>query len=278
MDEEFLKVLASLTINHLPLIISSHALAYIIYTSGTTGNPKGVMVEHKSIINLVFAQSKEWGIHTATNMIFIKTLFFINIVFDPHVSEIFSTLLFGHCGYLVNEGKQKNISELNDYVIDQSIVLATLPSALLNTDVVLPLLKLIIGGEVPMQAKIEAYQKKGTKIFNSYGVTEATVCTTMNVYIKKSSTKDIGKPIANQYIYILSHNKKLLPIGSMGELHIGGDGLARGYLNRPELTAERFIKNPFQTEEEKKQNIEMSEIIQNRRFSANALLMGILNI
>ncbi len=254
MDEEFLKVLASLTINHLPLIISSHALAYIIYTSGTTGNPKGVMVEHKSIINLVFAQSKEWGIHTATNMIFIKTLFFINIVFDPHVSEIFSTLLFGHCGYLVNEGKQKNISELNDYVIDQSIVLATLPSALLNTDVVLPLLKLIIGGEVPMQAKIEAYQKKGTKIFNSYGVTEATVCTTMNVYIKKSSTKDIGKPIANQYIYILSHNKKLLPIGSMGELHIGGDGLARGYLNRPELTAERFIKNPFQTEEEKKQN------------------------
>ncbi len=254
MDEEFLKVLVSLTINHLPLTINSHALAYIIYTSGTTGNPKGVMVEHKSIINLVFAQSKEWGIHTATNMIFIKTLFFVNIVFDPHVSEIFSTLLFGHCGYLVNEGKQKNISELNDYVIDQSIVLATLPSALLNTDVVLPLLKLIIGGEVPMQAKIEAYQKRGTKIFNSYGVTEVTVCTTMNVYIKKSSTKDIGKPIANQYVYILSHNKKLLPIGSMGELYIGGDGLARGYLNRPELTAERFIKNPFQTEEDKKKN------------------------
>ena len=111
-----------------------------------------------------------------------------------------------------------------------------------------------IAGESPNINIIKRYYEQNIEVFNAYGPTEITVCATMHHYSIGDNNNNIGHPIDNKSIYVLNNSLQLLPQGFIGELYIGGDGVARGYLNRPELTAERFIKNPFQTEEEKKQN------------------------
>ena len=252
-DEQFLKELYSLTINHLPLIISSHELAYIIYTSGTTGNPKGVMIEHSSVINLQMAQSRIWLVPIKENKIF-RLLLYANYSFDAFVFELFASICNGHTSYLISSDIQQDFYLLANYIQTNNIEIATLPPAILQKDVFLSLDKMILAGESPNIDIIKRYYEQEIEVFNAYGPTETTVCATMHHYSMGDSNNNIGKHIDNKSIYVLNNNLQLLPIGSMGELYIGGDGLARGYLNRPELTAERFIKNPFQTEEEKQQN------------------------
>ena len=252
-DEQFLKDLYSLTINHLPLIIHSHALAYVIYTSGTTGKPKGVMVEHSSVINLQMAQSRIWLEPIKENKIF-RLLLYANYSFDAFVSELFVSICNGHTSYLISSDIQQDFYLLANYIQVNNIEIATLPPAILQKDVFLSLDKMILAGESPNIDIIKRYYQQEIEVFNAYGPTEITVCATMHYYSMGDNNNNIGKPIDNKSIYVLNSNLQLLPIGSIGELYIGGDGVARGYLNRPELTAERFIKNPFQTEEDKKQN------------------------
>ena len=252
-DEQFLKELYSLTINHLPLIINSHALAYIIYTSGTTGNPKGVMIEHSSVINLQMAQSRIWLDSIKENNTF-RLLLYANYSFDAFVFELFASICNGHTSYLISSDIQQDFYLLANYIQTNNIEIATLPPAILQKDVFLSLDKMILAGESPNINIIKRYYEQEIEVFNAYGPTEITVCATMYYYSMGDNNNNIGKPIDNKSIYVLNNNLQLLPIGSIGELYIGGDGVARGYLNRPELTAERFIKNPFQTEEEKKQN------------------------
>ncbi len=253
MDEQFLKELYSLTINHLPLIISSHALAYIIYTSGTMGNPKGVMVEHGSVINLQMAQSRIWLVPIKENKIF-RLLLYANYSFDAFVSELFVSICNGHTSYLISSDIQQDFYLLANYIQINNIEIATLPPAILQKDVFLSLDKMILAGESPNIDIIKRYYEQEIEVFNAYGPTEITVCATMHHYSMGDNNNNIGKPIDNKSIYVLNNNLQLLPIGSMGELYIGGDGVARGYLNRPELTAERFIQNSFQTEKDKKKN------------------------
>ena len=252
-DEQFLKELYSLTINHLPLIINSHALAYIIYTSGTTGNPKGVMIEHSSVINLQMAQSRIWLDSIKENNTF-RLLLYANYSFDAFVFELFASICNGHTSYLISSDIQQDFYLLANYIQTNNIEIATLPPAILQKDVFLSLDKMILAGESPNINIIKRYYEQEIEVFNAYGPTEITVCATMHYYSMGDNNNNIGKPIDNKSIYVLNNNLQLLPIGSIGELYIGGDGVARGYLNRPELTAERFIKNPFQTEEEKKKN------------------------
>ena len=252
IDEELLKVLYSLTINHLPLIISPHALAYIIYTSGTTGNPKGVMVEHKNVVNLLYATAY---ILYPINQTYLRATAFTSYQFDVSVSEFLSPLVQGGELHIFNDLAIRNITFLSQYVIEKSINYLYIPPVLLSQlpQHIYPELKHIIYAGEPCNRNIANDWSKNYLLFNYYGPTESTIYA-LGKQINIDEVEQIGKPIYNIKAYLLNTKLQVVPIGSIGELYIGGDGVARGYLNRPELTAERFIKNPFQTEEEKKQN------------------------
>lgn len=229
--------------------IPSNNLAYVIYTSGTTGTQKGVMIEHKSVVNLVITQRKEIGI--TNNLKEIKNcLWYTNYVFDVHVWEVYIPILSGHTIHLINNDIRLNLEFLDTYIKENSINIGTFPSAVLDNNTILKLDTLVVGGAKTDQIILDNYKKKGVEVINSYGPTEATVCTNLNHYNYNGAT-NIGSPLPNIKSYVLDANLIPIPIGAIGELHISGVGLARGYLNKADLTKEKFIANPFQTENEK---------------------------
>ena len=223
-------------------------LAYIIYTSGTTGNPKGVMIEHKGVVNLAIMQGQEFGLVDAQEV--KNCLWYANYVFDAHVSELYTAILNGHTLYVISNQLRNDIKLLDNYIKDNAIDIATIPPVLLDTEHLLKLNKLVVAGDKTDLKILEFYTENEVQVINAYGPTEVTVCATLNHY-QYNGAANIGKPIANAKCYILDNNLTPFPTGVIGELYIGGVGIARGYLNRLELTEERFIANPFQTEEEK---------------------------
>ena len=225
---------------------SSNDLAYVIYTSGSTGKPKGVMVEHKSVVNLSLGQIDRYKINEND-----RVLQFYSICFDPFVQQLFITTLSGASLYLIEKNKLLDRSEFNQYIEENKIThLDIVPSFLdiLNNDKISSLKRIILGGEVCTRTSIEKLKKRNhVMIYNEYGLTETTVTASMFVFDQKDivSNIPIGKPITNSKAYILNEEKKLLPIGIIGELYIGGEILARGYLNHLELTNEKFVESPF---------------------------------
>ncbi|WP_455657109.1 AMP-binding protein, partial [Porphyromonas macacae] len=222
-------------------------LAYVIYTSGTTGNPKGVMVRHKNLNALSIYQRKEFG---KKNVKYKNSLWYSNYVFDAHVWEIYYCLISGYKLHILPQEMRFDIILLDKYIRNNLISIATLPPAILNRRIVLDLDVLIVAGEVTDLEVMQIYKRSGTNIINAYGPTEVTVCATTHPYSIGDKNTNIGRPIANTSAYVLDKYLNPLPVGAIGELYIGGDGVARGYLNQPELTAERFLANPFQTEDE----------------------------
>ncbi|WP_153044807.1 amino acid adenylation domain-containing protein, partial [Xenorhabdus sp. KJ12.1] len=218
-------------------------LAYIIYTSGTTGQPKGVMIEHKNVAHLVTAQTTFWDIGKAT-----KCLMFITYVFDASVSELFPALLGGMTLYLCSEA-ERNAPALAQLIQREGIEMATLSPAILKllVDTELPSLRLLVtGGESPSLDFMDHFSQYSS-VVNAYGPTEITVCATQKRYQRGDLVTNIGQAINNVRLYVLDRSGNPVPVGTPGELYIGGAGVARGYLNRPELTAERFVANPFAT-------------------------------
>ncbi len=215
-------------------------LAYIIYTSGTTGNPKGVMVKHKGVINLIFNQI---NIFFKDNQI-KKCLWYSNYVFDAHVWEIYAPIVSGTKLYIVPENIRLNMKELNDYINKNKIELGLIPPSLLNSSIIFNLNFLILAGDKTEPNIMDMYIANGVKVFNAYGPTETTVCATYNKYDKNGSN-NIGNPLANYKVYILDKYQKPLPVGAIGELYIAGDGVANGYINNKVLTEEKFINNYF---------------------------------
>jgi amino acid adenylation domain-containing protein/non-ribosomal peptide synthase protein (TIGR01720 family) len=216
-------------------------LAYVIYTSGTSGEPKGVMIEHKSLTHLIKAQedilkTKEIGTKNC--------LAFASFVFDAHVWEIYTTLVNGNTLYLISDFLRKSLTFLSEYIRRNKINLATLPPVILNEEEILNLKALIFAGETAYKNLFDTYKAHDTRVFNAYGPTEATVCATINEY-NYDGSNNIGKPLLNSTIYILNQDLEPVPEGTIGELYIGGVGVARGYLNNPILTMEKFIANPF---------------------------------
>jgi amino acid adenylation domain-containing protein len=223
-----------------------HHLCYVIYTSGTTGQPKGVMVEHRGVVNLAIVQDSLVKFEEGED----RCLWYANYVFDAHVAEIFPTLLQGHRLFIPNIAARADTQWLGDYIKRNQIELAIIPPALLDHHL-LPLKRMIVAGEVANPEWMKRYHEQGIHLINGYGPTEVTVCATSHHYGKDSSHTNIGRPIANATAYVLNDDLTPLPLGAVGELYVGGVGVARGYLNRPELTQERFLINPFQTPEEK---------------------------
>jgi len=222
-------------------------LAYVIYTSGSTGQPKGVMNHHLGLCNLAAAQIDEFAVDADS-----RVLQFVSISFDVCISEITMALCSGASLQLADASALLPGAPLLDTMRRQRISHVSLPMAVLAAlpvDADLPDLRvLIVGGDVLPPALAEHWSTRCT-LFNSYGPTETTVCASNFRYRSESSNNvPIGRPIANTSIYLLDAFGQPVPRGIVGEIHIGGIGVARGYLRRPELTAERFLADPYSAE------------------------------
>ena len=216
-------------------------LAYVIYTSGTTGQPKGVMIPHAAIVNTIYAEMEQFPI-TAQS----KVLQFASISFDASVWEVFGALSSG--GHLVLCPQERLIPGeiLIETLERENITVVILPPAALKVTALkenLPLKTLVLGGEACSEDLIKKWAPF-YRLINAYGPTENSICSTA-IVCNRNSKPYIGKPIPNVEVYVLDPNLQPVPIGVIGELHLGGAGLARGYLYRKELTEEKFIKNPF---------------------------------
>ncbi|WP_150852094.1 non-ribosomal peptide synthetase, partial [Sinorhizobium arboris] len=223
--------------------LNSRHLAYVIYTSGSTGTPKGVMVEHRGLVNLGLAQIGLFGVCSNSSVVQ-----FASFGFDASASELVMAFGSGAALHLPANGLRQATNRLSDYLQSESITHATLPPALLQARRDLQCLApqvLILAGELPKAELIRSLVQ--ASIVNAYGPTEATVCATVWNCPDDfdGAIVPIGRPIANTRLYLLDNHGQPVPFGAVGELYIGGAGVARGYLNRPELTAERFLADPF---------------------------------
>lgn len=218
--------------------------AYIIYTSGSTGKPKGVQISHKSAVNFLCAMQTEPGFSDSDILLAVTTL-----SFDISVLEIFLPLISG--GKIV-VAPIETIS--NGHALAQ-LLAQTNTTVMQATPTTWRLmieagwegskvLKALCGGEPLPQDLARDLLPRVNQLWNMYGPTETTVWSTLS-HITSPEQITIGRPIANTQVYILDAHFQPTPIGVTGEFYIGGDGLAVGYLNRPELTAERFIPDPF---------------------------------
>lgn len=232
--------------DNLEHVNQSNDLLYCIYTSGTTGKPKGVLVEHKGVLNAkqFFSDSLEL---TGQD----QMLQFSNYIFDASVLEIFTALLNGSALHLVDEEQLKNPSFIEKY-LSEHISFAILPPQYAASINIKDVDTVMTGGSVATRKIVS--EESGNTIghyLNAYGPTEATVYTTSWSYKKTAVQEDtlpeqlsVGKPITNVDVFIME-DRQLCGVGVVGELCISGVSLARGYLNKPVLTAAAFIDNPF---------------------------------
>lgn len=224
--------------------ISPNNLAYIIYTSGTMGNPKGVLVEHRSIVNVVNYYLKSFQITNATNC-----SKYAEFSFDASIIEIFPSLLSGATLYIIPEQERKELSNIRKFFNESNINFGFLPTQLAELFLSMDnkqLQYLIVAGE-----RLTQYLPVSFNVVNAYGATETSVHATSFITNKKDKNIPIGKPIDNVKCYVVDMHLNLLPSGIVGELLVGGESLARGYLNHLDLSTKKFIRNPFQTDEEK---------------------------
>ncbi|HEX6289378.1 MAG TPA: amino acid adenylation domain-containing protein, partial [Herpetosiphonaceae bacterium] len=217
-------------------------LAYIIYTSGSTGRPKGVQVQHAGLCNLARAQSRAFAIGPES-----RVLQFASPSFDASISEIVVTLLAGATLVLAPRADLVPGPGLLQLLREQTITAVTLPPSALSAlpHAELPALQTIVAAGEPCPAEVVARWQPGRRFINAYGPTETTVCATIAPCDATESRPPIGRPIANTTVYVLDRRGEPVPVGIVGELHIGGVGVARGYLGRPDLTAAQFIPDPF---------------------------------
>ena len=231
--------------------MSSDSICYCIYTSGSTGKPKGALIRHRNLVNFCTYNSKNYF----QNNLLDKTEYVLalnSIVFDITVQEVHLPLLNGKTILLLSEDESINIELANKKFMDKNnglIITPTRLSMYMKTPFFVKKMNcfsVIMSGAEPYPDYLLADIKKHSKamIFNGYGPTEST-CGATYARVNCNNDITIGKPIANTQIYIVDKYMKICPIGVTGELCIAGDGVGAGYLNRPELTAEKFIDNPF---------------------------------
>ncbi|MEO8240510.1 MAG: amino acid adenylation domain-containing protein [Flavobacterium sp.] len=245
IDSSFLMNYDAVANNFSPLNLSpihhETDLAYIIYTSGTTGNPKGVMIEHKNAVELIHWSKTEYDLNKF-DVVYAVTSY----CFDLSVYEFFFTLSIGKTLRVL-----KNALEIDTYAnTDKNILLNTVPSVvrkLLTDKVSLENIKIInLAGEILSPDIINQLPITALEVRNLYGPSEDTTYSTCyRVDSKNEKSISIGRPISNTQVWILNEFLSPVPVGILGNIYISGNGLARGYLNKPELTAEKFIDNPF---------------------------------
>ncbi|MGV8124227.1 MAG: amino acid adenylation domain-containing protein [Candidatus Xenobiia bacterium LiM19] len=224
-------------------------LAYLIYTSGSTGKPKGVMTRQCGVVNFISYHREKFR----TSRTFDNVIQSISINFDASWTELALSLFRGSALYIIRSIGHLSGDELALFMEEQKISIFISTPALISAlpRKTVPGLECIIsGGDVGDKSMMDYWSDK-VQYYNAYGPTEATICATYSLHHRAKSNRNIGRPLQNKKAYILDGRLNPVPVGVYGELYIGGEGLARGYLHRPELTAERFIDNPFVTEEER---------------------------
>ncbi|WP_162034230.1 non-ribosomal peptide synthetase, partial [Chryseobacterium potabilaquae] len=244
-DAEMIKMFACCSKVNPTTDVSPADLSYVIYTSGTTGRPKGVMIEHSGVINLVDFMISSHKLTEYTNV-----GCYSNYVFDAFVCEAFPVLCHGNTLWLYSDELRKSVNELNEYITENNIEVSFIPPVLLKEILHDTSLQLIFAGGESFP-EINRNEYPDIILINEYGPSESTVCATNHYYHEDGSPFNIGRPISNTSVYVLDRYLRPVPVGAVGELYIGGSGLSRGYLNLPELTEERFLVNPFQSEVEK---------------------------
>jgi amino acid adenylation domain-containing protein len=231
--------------------VKPNNLSYVIYTSGSTGKPKGVQICHQSLVNFIHSMQNEPGLNAGDRLLAVTT-----ISFDIHTLEIYLPLTVGATIILASREMVIDGSQLAKEIAKYDVnVMQATPATwrmLLTSDWQgSPNLKVICGGEALPRELANLLLTKVSSLWNVYGPTETTVWSTLCeikancLSSNEAAPESIGRPIANTQIYILDKYLQPVPIGVVGELYIGGDGVARGYLNRPELNAESFLSNPF---------------------------------
>lgn len=220
-------------------------LAYVIFTSGSTGRPKGVQIEHRAVVNFLESMKQEPGLNATDTLLAVTTL-----SFDIAGLELFLPLIAG----------ARVVIATREAVIDGRLLVKLLDEHHATVMQATPTtwrlmiesgwtgndgLKILCGGE-PMPSDLaQELLSRCASLWNVYGPTETTIWSTLCQVTSPDTPIPIGKAIANTQVFILDRELHPVPVGVTGELYIGGDGLARGYLNRPDLTAERFVPNPY---------------------------------
>ncbi|HTD40025.1 MAG TPA: amino acid adenylation domain-containing protein, partial [Mucilaginibacter sp.] len=223
----------------------SDNLVYCIYTSGSTGNPKGVLVEHRNVINLIWSQREVYKITPDE-----RVLQFTTVTFDPSAEQFWIAFLTGAALVVPDKSTLTDLRALENYIIDKKVShIHTVPAFLaeLSIEDMSNVKRVITGGESCSPSLAEKWKDR-CMFINEYGPTETTI-TSVEYKAEPSDNYHvfvpIGRPVANTDIYVLDNHQHLLPFGALGEIYIGGDGVSRGYLNRTELTKEKFIDNPY---------------------------------
>ncbi|MEL6262772.1 MAG: amino acid adenylation domain-containing protein [Cyanobacteria bacterium J06626_6] len=232
----------------------SDNLAYVLYTSGSTGQPKGVSIEHRQLLNYTQGIVARLNLPRGASFATVSTL-----AADLGNTVIFAALATGGCLHVISQEKIMQPNSLaayfNQHKIDCLKIVPSHLAALLTAQQpqqILPRQRLLLGGEACTWSLIEKIQSLVPEcvVFNHYGPTETTVGVTTCELAREpwnglATVPPIGKPLTNSQLYLLDPHRQLVPLGTLGEVYIGGMGLARGYFNRPVLTSEKFIKNPF---------------------------------
>ncbi|NEW09286.1 amino acid adenylation domain-containing protein [Paenibacillus sp. SYP-B3998] len=225
--------------------------AYVIYTSGSTGRPKGVMIEHRSIANTLHWRQEAYRF-TAQD----RSLQLFSFIFDGFLTSLFTPLLSGSPVVMATEDEAVDAKAIvriaSECGVTRLLLVPSMYRALLEiaeteTKSLSSLRSVTLAGEPVPETLVELSRRMypQTELINEYGPTENSVATTICRHLERQHEVAIGRPIANTRVYVLSLQERLQPVGVVGELCIAGAGLARGYLNQPDLTAERFVEDPF---------------------------------
>ena len=238
---------------NLSSVLSGEDIANIMYTSGSTGKPKGIQIKHRGIIRLV-KNTNFVGVKDTDNVACIA-----NPMFDASTFEIWSALLNGATLVIIKKEIINSIELLHKELSKNKVTVLLLTSAFFDfivskaAAIISKMDTLIVVGDVLNPLSVQKsfeLNPPPRRIINGYGPTENTGATAfyeINALSDISHVIPIGKPVSNTTVYVCDHNNQLLPIGAIGELFTGGDGLAQGYVNQPQLTQEKFITNPFET-------------------------------
>ncbi|GAB3327484.1 hypothetical protein GCM10027299_28160 [Larkinella ripae] len=227
------------------LSVTGDDLVYVLYTSGSTGQPKGVLIEHHNLVNLLTSMVHQPGITNADRLLAVTT-----VSFDIAALELFLPLLAGATLVLADTSSTRDGNALLGLIQEQRItILQATPITfrmLLAAGWQQPLpLKILCCGEPLPENLAQQLTARCETLWNLYGPTETTIYSTGKQILPTDQLITIGKPIQNTQVHLLDENQKPVPEGQPGEICIAGEGVARGYFNRPELTQEKFLPNPF---------------------------------
>ncbi|KAG4078668.1 hypothetical protein HA402_015258 [Bradysia odoriphaga] len=275
IDDTVANNLAKYDDSNLARISCSTNLCYVIYTSGTSGRPKGVMTEHRGVVNLHDSLSKIFDLKSGKDEVLLS---FSNFVFDHFVEQMTDAILSGQTLVILNDDMRSDKKRLYKYIKDNKVTyLSGTPSvlSLYEYEDLKTITRIDAVGEDFTEAlfnKIRSNFNSGI-IINGYGPTEVSITTHKRIYKEGENRKNksIGHQVHNSTCYILNDVGQRVPIGAVGELYLGGIGVGRGYLNRNDLTTKAFVQNPFATDEDKNQgrNLRMYRTGDLARFLPN---------